>query len=86
MKKLLEVNNLKTSFYTHLGEVQAVRGINFELYEGDVLGIVGESGSGKSVTSMSIMKLLQFPGTIKDGEIIFKNDEITGSLLVLSLA
>ena len=69
MKKLLEVNNLKTSFYTHLGEVQAVRGINFELYEGDVLGIVGESGSGKSVTSLSIMRLIGTPGEIKDGNI-----------------
>jgi len=77
MKKLLEVNNLKTSFYTHLGEVQAVRGINFELYEGDVLGIVGESGSGKSVTSLSIMRLIGTPGEIKDGNIIFDGIDLS---------
>ena len=76
--KLLKVNGLKTSFHTHVGEVQAVRGISFDLDRGEALGIVGESGSGKSVTSMSIMKLLQYPGVIKDGEIIFKNDDLAG--------
>ena len=76
-KKLLEVKNLKTSFYTHLGEVQAVRGISFELEEGGVLGIVGESGSGKSVTSLSIMRLIDSPGVIKEGEIIFDGVDLT---------
>jgi len=70
-KKLLEVKNLQTSFFTHLGEVQAVRGISFDLEEGGVLGIVGESGSGKSVTSLSIMGLIDSPGKIKAGEILF---------------
>ena len=69
IKNVLEVKNLKTSFYTHLGEVQSVRGVDFNLKKGEILGIVGESGSGKSVTSMSVMKLLQQPGKIKDGEI-----------------
>jgi ABC-type dipeptide/oligopeptide/nickel transport system ATPase component len=46
-KTLLDVKNLKTSFFSHLGEIQAVRGSSFSLDEGDVLGIVGESGSGK---------------------------------------
>ena len=69
MKKLLEVKNLSTSFYTHLGEVQAVRNISFSLNEGDVLGIVGESGSGKSVTALSIMRLIGIPGEIKAGKI-----------------
>jgi len=76
-KKLLEVKNLKTSFYTHLGEVQAVRGISFDLEEGGVLGIVGESGSGKSVTSLSIMGLIDSPGVIKDGEILFDGIDLT---------
>jgi oligopeptide transport system ATP-binding protein len=76
-KKLLEVKNLKTSFFTHLGEVQAVRGISFDLEEGGVLGIVGESGSGKSVTSLSIMRLIDSPGIIKEGEIIFDGIDLT---------
>lgn len=75
-EKILEVNNLKTSFYTHLGEVQAVRGVNFSVDKGEVLGIVGESGSGKSVTSMSLIKLVSYPGKIKDGEIIFKGENL----------
>jgi len=72
MKKLLEVKNLSTSFYTHLGEVQAVRNISFSLNEGDVLGIVGESVSGKSVTALSIMRLIGIPGEIKAGKITFE--------------
>lgn len=75
-EKLLEIKNMKTSFYTHLGEVQAVRGVSFSLNKGEALGIVGESGSGKSVTSMSIMKLLQHPGKIKEGEMIFKGEDV----------
>ena len=75
-EKILEVNDLKTSFYTHLGEVQAVRGVSFSLGKGEALGIVGESGSGKSVTSMSVMKLLQYPGKVKDGDIIFKGENL----------
>lgn len=74
---ILEVKNLKTSFYTHMGEVQAVRGVNFNLKRGDVLGIVGESGSGKSVTALSIMRLIEHPGKIKSGEIIFDDQDIT---------
>jgi oligopeptide transport system ATP-binding protein len=78
-KKLLDVKNLKTSFYTHVGEVQAVRGVSFGLDKGEALGIVGESGSGKSVTSMSIMKLIQFPGKIKEGEIVFKGENLVNA-------
>ncbi|QVK20000.1 ABC transporter ATP-binding protein [Mycoplasmatota bacterium] len=78
MKTLLKVENLKTSFYTHLGEVQAVRGISFELNEGDILGIVGESGSGKSVTSLSVMGLIDEPGVIKEeSSIVFDDIELT---------
>jgi oligopeptide transport system ATP-binding protein len=72
---LLKVENLRTSFYTHLGEVQAIRGVSFSIDEGEILGIVGESGSGKSVTALSIMKLLQYPGKIKDGKIHFRTGD-----------
>jgi oligopeptide transport system ATP-binding protein len=74
---ILEVNHLKTSFYTHVGEIQAVRGIDFKMKKGDVLGIVGESGSGKSVTALSVMKLIDHPGEIKEGQIVFDGVDIT---------
>jgi len=77
MGKILEVKNLKTSFFTHLGEVQAVRGSSFSLNEGEVLGIVGESGSGKSVTALSIINLIEEPGKIKEGSIIFEGQDLT---------
>ena len=74
---ILEVTNLHTSFFTHLGEVQAVRGTTFSMKKGDVLGIVGESGSGKSVTAHSIMKLIENPGKIKEGKIVFDGNDVT---------
>lgn len=76
-ENILEINNLKTSFYTHVGEVQAVRGISFKMKKGDVMGIVGESGSGKSVTALSVMKLIDSPGKIKEGSIVFDGKDIT---------
>jgi len=75
-KPIIEVRNLKTSFFSHLGEVQAVRGSSFTLNQGDVLGIVGESGSGKSVTALSIMGLIDHPGRIKEGEILFQGEDL----------
>lgn len=75
-EKILEVKGLQTSFYTHLGEVQSVRNVDFDLYKGEVLGIVGESGSGKSVTCSSVMRLLQHPGKIKAGEVLFKGEDL----------
>jgi len=76
-KPLLELHNVHTSFFTHLGEIQAVRGLFFTLHQGDVLGIVGESGSGKSVTALSIMGLIEYPGRIKEGRILFDGDDLT---------
>jgi len=76
--KLLEVKHLHTSFFTHLGEVKSVRDISFEVASGEIVGIVGESGSGKSVTSLSIMKLLQYPGKIVGGNILLKGEDLAG--------
>ena len=77
MEPILQVENLKTSFFTSNGEVQAVRGVSFSVEKGDILGIVGESGSGNSVTSMSILKLLADTGKIKEGTIFFEGQELT---------
>ena len=76
-KRLLNVENLETSFYTYAGEVHAVRNINFSLGYGETLGIVGESGSGKSVTALSIMNLLTDPGKIKSGRILLEGEDIS---------
>jgi oligopeptide transport system ATP-binding protein len=73
---VLEVRDLKTSFYTQDGEVQAVRGISFGLQAGETLGIVGESGSGKSVTSLSILRLLAGTAKITGGEVIFHGQDL----------
>ncbi|KOO41051.1 ABC transporter ATP-binding protein [Priestia koreensis] len=76
-KAVLQVNNLKTSFFTEDGEVPAVDGISFTIHEGEILGIVGESGCGKSVTSLSIMKLIPSPpGKIVEGEIYFNEQNL----------
>ena len=78
MESILTVNNLKTTFYTSSGEVQAVRGITFEVGKGEIVGIVGESGSGKSVSSMSILRLL--PNTAKidpESSVIFDGVDLT---------
>ena len=76
METLLEVRHLSTSFFTHVGEIQAVRDISFSLGRGSALGIVGESGSGKSVTALSIMGLIESPGKIKNGEILLDDREL----------
>lgn len=75
-ENILEVKNLRTSFFTHVGEVKAVRDVSFAVRKGEILGIVGESGSGKSVTCMSVMKLLQDPGRIVGGEVLFKGRDL----------
>jgi len=73
---LLEVDNLRTSFYTDDGEVKAVDGVSFKLPKGKTLGIVGESGSGKSITALSILRLLASNGKIIGGEVKFKGENL----------
>ncbi len=75
-KLLLDIKNLRLSFFTPAGEVKAINDISLQMNEGDVLGIVGESGSGKSVTAYSIMGLVPFPGRIIDGTIDFNGHRI----------
>ena len=76
MAKNLEVNNLKISFRTNNGKVQAVRDISFDLEQGRTLAIVGESGSGKSVTSKAILGILAGNAIIEGGEIIFDGRDL----------
>lgn len=76
MEKLLEVKDLKVSFFTDLGETQAVKGAGFAIGEGDFFGIVGESGSGKSVTTKSILRLGPSNCKIMGGEILFRGEDI----------
>ena len=76
---LLEVNNLRTSFFTDAGEVKAVDGVSFTMDHGKVLGIVGESGSGKSVTAYSIMQILAPTGRIVGGSVKLDGQELVGA-------
>ncbi|NLL70532.1 MAG: ABC transporter ATP-binding protein [Epulopiscium sp.] len=75
-KHLLEVKDLKTYFYTDKGVVKAVDGVDFHIDAGKTLGIVGESGCGKSITSMSVMRLIQKPGKIESGEILYQGKNL----------
>jgi oligopeptide/dipeptide ABC transporter ATP-binding protein len=79
---LLKVEGLKIDFWTEEGILKAVRGIDFSLLKGEVLGIVGESGCGKSVTALSILRLIPSPpGSIREGKILFQGRD----LLALSI-
>ena len=75
-KTLLEVKDLKVSFFTPAGEVKAVNGISYTLGYNEVMGIVGESGSGKSVEAYSIIGLLQSPGKVVGGTIEFEGENL----------
>ena len=76
MEKKLEVRNLRISFKTSNGKVQAVRGIDFDLYKGETLSIVGESGSGKSVTSRAIMGILAPNAIVEGGKILYGDKDL----------
>jgi len=82
---LLSVRNLKTYFFQDEGTVHAVDGANFELYQGRTLGIVGESGCGKSVTARSVLRIVERPGRIVEGEIILHRAVTSGQTEELDL-
>ena len=85
-KALLSVRNLKIHFPLDEGTVIAVDGTSFDLHEGKTLGIVGESGCGKSVTARSILRILDQPGKIVEGEILWRQDPGNGVERVVDLA
>lgn len=76
-KKLLEVSELKTHFFTDDGVVKAVDGVSFSIKEGETFGLVGESGCGKSVTALSIIRLIPDPpGKIIDGKVYLEGEDL----------
>ncbi|WP_227355194.1 ABC transporter ATP-binding protein [Haladaptatus salinisoli] len=75
---LLQINDLKTQFFTEEGVVRAVDGISFDVNEGEIVGLVGESGAGKSVAAQSILRLVDHPGEIVAGEVRYKDDVLFG--------
>jgi oligopeptide/dipeptide ABC transporter ATP-binding protein len=75
---LLRIQDLKIHFFTFRGVAKAVDGASFEVQKGEALGLVGESGSGKSVSGMAILRLIQPPGKVVSGEIIFKGRSLLG--------
>ena len=81
-KPLLSVRNLKTSFFQDEGTTKAVDGASFDVLPGKTLGIVGESGCGKSVTAQSILRIVDAPGRIVDGEILLTRKDGTETDLV----
>lgn len=73
---VLSVEELKTHFFTRAGVVRAVDGVSFKLNRGEIMGLVGESGSGKSVTGFSILGLVDPPGRVAGGRIVFQGEDI----------
>jgi oligopeptide/dipeptide ABC transporter ATP-binding protein len=75
---LLEIQGLKTHFFTQDGTVKAVDGVTFQIAHGQTLGVVGESGSGKSITALSVMRLIERPGKIVAGEVALNGENLLG--------
>ena len=73
---LLEINGLRTHFFTQDGVVKAVDNVTFQIAHGQTMGVVGESGCGKSITSLSVMRLIERPGRIVEGEISLNGDNL----------
>ncbi|MEP7156201.1 MAG: ABC transporter ATP-binding protein [Betaproteobacteria bacterium] len=78
MSNVLQVDNLRTHFFTKAGVVKAVDDVSFSIDKGQILGLVGESGSGKSMTGYSIMGLIDPPGKVIEGRILLNGQDVTG--------
>lgn len=76
MNDILKIQNLDVRFPINIGTVRAVEDVNWELRQGEVMGLVGESGCGKSTLGFSILRLLRPPGIITNGQILFRGDDI----------
>ncbi|MCB0160241.1 MAG: ABC transporter ATP-binding protein, partial [Caldilineaceae bacterium] len=75
---VLNVKNLKVYYATPTGDVKAVDDVNFQVYQGEILGLVGESGCGKTTTAMAILRLVQPPGRIVGGQILLDGIDMAG--------
>lgn len=76
MENTLEVQGLRTYFFTYRGTVKAVDGVTFQIGKRETLGLIGETGSGKSVTALSVMRLIKDPGRIVGGKVMFEGENI----------
>jgi oligopeptide/dipeptide ABC transporter ATP-binding protein len=72
----LRIENLRTYFDTYLGKLKAVDGVSFGIRENEIFGLVGESGCGKTVTALSVLRLINYPGKIVAGKIFFRNEDL----------
>lgn len=75
-KPIIEVKNLETTFQTKAGPVKAVNNVSYSIHKGKTLGIVGESGCGKSVTSFSVMRLIEHPGKVTGGQVLLNGRDL----------
>jgi oligopeptide/dipeptide ABC transporter ATP-binding protein len=76
IENIIDIQGLRTFFYTNRGMVKAVNNVSFAIKPGEILGIAGESGSGKTVIALSILRLIPFPGRIVSGKIIYKGEDL----------
>ncbi|USS40639.1 ABC transporter ATP-binding protein [Thermococcus aggregans] len=81
---ILQVRNLSVHFYTYAGVVKAIENVSFDVYKGETFALVGETGCGKSVTSRALTQLIESPGRIVNGEVIYYSDKGPIDLLKLS--